>query len=272
MFRRRLGVYVVFVALVVLALAAASHAYAAEMSVGEWWDTTYGGTYGTFENVWTWESADFLSVTRPDELFKLQVELAGFANTNTFGWFDIATDPLNYNGAGNGYHEIFSGPDGAGVTKTVVLPQGPLLDFYLHTEENKTWHGFQPFDSVPDGYMDHMWLFSTTNADWLASQPDGYESGFLMAWEDQSHEFAIDPTAKHWVLENGLWVYDASQAGVAKWYAGGGSANEPDNQDMIVTLWGEGQGRQDVPEPGSLGLVAMALCGAIAAGRKRFAR
>jgi len=266
--------YVVFVALVVLALAAASHAYAAEQSVGEWWDTTYGGAYGTFENVWTWESADFLSVTRPDELFKLQVELAGFANTNTFGWFDVSKDPTDYNPTvlGNGYHEIFDGPASAGATNTVNLPQGPLIDFYLHTQENNTWHGFQPFDSNPDTYMDHMWLFSTTNANWIASQPGGYATAFLMAWEDATHNFIIDPTEKHWVLQGGVWVYDANQAGVAKWYAGGGSVNEPDNNDMIVTLWGEGQGQQAVPEPGSLGLVAMALCGAIAAGRKRFAR
>jgi len=201
----------------------------------------------------------------------LQVELAGYAGVNTYGWFDLSTDPTDYNpgGIGNGYHEIMAGADGAGTTKTVTIPMGALFDFYLHSGNGDTWHSFEPNESNPDAYNDHQWLFVSTNAAWTALHGSDYDVSYLQAWCDLPSDDTFDPTAKHWVKQGGEWVYDANQAGVAMWYTNG----EPDNNDMVLTFWtDEDLGREPVPEPGSLGLLAMALCGAVAAGRKRWAR
>jgi len=277
--------YVVFVFVLALA-AAASQAYGSEMSLKDWWEqptsyvvdgyaaSGYGLTYGSFDSCWQWLPLDVW--TDGTSVHTLQIEMAAMSNNNATGWFDLSTDATDYNpGAlGNGYHEIFAGTDSAPTTKTITIPQYSFFDFYMHTGEGKTWHSYQPNDSNPDTYMDHQWLFVSTNAAWTAlhdsETPGNDPVAYLQAWEDQSHNFTIDPTEKHWVKQGSQWVYDPnSQDGHPLWWTNG----EPDNNDMVLTFWTDKNlGQKPLPEPGSLGLLAMALCGGIAAGRKRWSR
>lgn len=265
---RRSGLGVVLALVVVL--AAASQAYASEISVGDWWDTTYSGTYGAFENAWAWVPYDIWS--DGTSLHTMQVEMAGYASVNTYGWFDLSTDPTDYNpgGVGNGYHEIMAGSDAAGTTKTVNIPLGAVFDFYLRSGDGDTWHSFEPLESNSDTYNDHQWLFVSTNAAWTALHGSiNNPVSYLQAWEDKPSAATYDPTEKHWVKQGTNWVYDENQTGVALWYTNG----EPDNNDMVLTFWTDKDlGGHPYPEPGSLGLLAMALCSAVVAGRKRWSR
>jgi len=269
MLRRQAGVWVVLVTLMVLAVA--SQAHAVELSVGSWWDANYGGGYGTFETAWAYTGFNVWSTlgTTGSQVDSLMVELAAWSNTNTEGWFDLAADPSIF--PGSGYHEIFSGPEGAGTTHSIVIPAFTTFDFYLSSPDG-IWHTDKALDPAPDIYSHHAWVFQSTNATWKGSQGSSYDTAYLIAWEDQfqGHD-EPDPSLKHWVQDiNGKWYYDSGQTGVAAWYTDG---NTPDNNDMVVAFWtADTNIGRPVPEPGSLSLLAMALCGAVAAGRKRFLR
>jgi len=263
MFGRQLGVYVVLAFLLMLVVATQAHA---EMSVADWWDTTYSGTYGSFDTAWAWDGSTIFSTA--NEYHTLQAEISAFAPDNSFGWFGIAGDPT-YPSAG--YHEIFAGSNSPYDSASVAIPPAAVFDFYLHTPEGNTWHSLEALDPNKDDYDYHSWVFKSTNASWNALHP-GYGDGYLIAFEDLNIDTNYDPTLAHWVQDvNGDWVYDANQAGVTKWHTN----SEPDNNDMIVSFWiqnGPIPPPNTVPEPGSLSLLAMALCGAVAAGRKRWSR
>jgi len=269
---RMLGV----VLMVVLVLVAVSHAYASEYSVATWWDHVqtdlnghptggYGdgsgslGTYGTFDNAWQYTAGELWH--DGNTYHELAVELAGYRNQNAFGWFDVSQDytdypvyhsgPNSFTYPGSGYHQIFSGPNSPLLTATAAIPAGTLFDFWMATPDNNTFHSANVLKSTTDAYSHHAWVFESLNSTWknlYASQ--GYTKAYMICWEDL-------PWGATW---------DPSTTNPKGWHTNG----EPDNNDMVVFFWTkEHVQHHEYPEPGSMALLSMALCGAIGVARKR---
>jgi len=268
--RGRLRVVFV-VAVVALVLSGVSQAYGSEISVAGWWDNgytfnsqftgDYDGTYGQFDAAWQWVPNYYWHNGKM--LDEMVAELAGWANGNSFGWFDMnydSTDPA-------GYHEVFAGADTPGTTaphSKSDIPKEALFDFYMKTATNgNIWHTANALKTFADSYNYHAWVFQSTNPTWIGLKGKDYDKAYMIAWEDVPYPgggFPWDPTYNDPTGNN--W------GGKPAWH----QAGEPDNNDQIVFLWAPstvGGGPDPYPEPGSLGLLSLALCSAIAVGRKR---
>jgi len=255
----------------VLVLSAMSQVYASEISLAGWWDDGYtfnsqftggyGGSLGSFDTCWKWTSNYYWHNGKM--LDKLSAELAGWANGNSFGWFDMNYD----NTDAAGYHEVFAGSDTPGTEASHIksdIPKEVLFDFYMKANSGDTWHTANALKTYPDAYNYHAWVFEWQGpSTWVSDKGSDYDKAYLIAWEDVHYPdggfswdpTSNDPTGNHW-------------AGNTAWH----QAGEPDNNDMMVFLWAPktiGGGPDPYPEPGSMALLSLALCSAIAVGRKR---
>ena len=254
MIRRSAGLYVVVVALFVLMVA--PQAGASEISLADWWD---GGHSTTFDNVWSWVDYDIWH--DGDTYQQMAVEMAGYSSTNSFGWFDLSYAGSSYALNSNGYTEIFAGGvSGGGTPVTVTIPSSTLFDWYMNSpdagDSGMTWHSNEYMESDPDPYFHHAWVFQSTDSAWIDQHDDpetdtDYSQAYMIAWED--------------LPQYATW-YPPDYGDSGAWHTNG----EPDNNDMVVMFWTqESMTGNPVPEPGSLVLLSMALCGVVGIHRKR---
>ena len=90
----------------------------------------------------------------------LNIEIAGYANSNAFGWYDIGTGAK---------HQLFSGPDSYGETATITVNSN--FGFYLDvtTTRNTYYTESSLNSSAPD--LQHFALFSEADGGfWVASE------------------------------------------------------------------------------------------------------
>jgi len=236
------------------AVAGAAHAY--ELSVADWWTTTYAPTYGSFASNWEWTVARDWS-DGSMENHSLEAEFAGYANTNQFGWLDYGTQPKTHN-------LIFDGgvyPGGPGAVVDVIIPSGAQFGFYLRTDElgGSYWNTNPTYDNYRDSYDYHAWVFE------YIGQDDGFlqgnEAAYLFGWEDLGGRNAQQPWVKQWKLQNDTWV-KTCWGGKEQWWTDtrGEGPCRSDNQDMIVIMRSKGYHYNvpPVPEPASLCLLGLA--------------
>jgi hypothetical protein len=96
----------------------------------------------------------FFAKDTPGSTAALKIEIAGFANSNTFGWFE--TDSAGtLLGA---QHELFSGPQGAGAVATFTPTS--YYGFYLTTPQGNTFYTLSSASTGEDdkGYQ-HFAVF-----------------------------------------------------------------------------------------------------------------
>lgn len=92
----------------------------------------------------------------------LMIEIAGFANTNRFGWFET-------NAAGSvvlNPQQLFSGPQGAGAVATFTPT--PYYGFYLTTQEGYTFYTLSSLGSDPGNQ--HFAVFRDGQSYWLGME------------------------------------------------------------------------------------------------------
>lgn len=169
----------------------------------------------------------------------LIIEQAGFANTNSFGIYDVS-NPANY-------VELMDGPSGAGaqtlvnimadgqvrvnLTDTGTFFAGNLFGFYLDVpDQGARWHSETGLNV--DG-IDHMATFAGNDSDVL--QLPGFSPGL---WQSTEYIFAFEDLLN------------------------GGDSDYDDFVVMVASI-------VPVPEPGSLALLALALAGIGASRRRR---
>jgi hypothetical protein len=94
----------------------------------------------------------FFAKDSPGSTAALKIEIAGFANSNTFGWF-VTNSAGTLLGA---QHELFNGPQGAGAVATFT----PTLyyGFYLTTPQHNTFYTLSSQGSDPG--IQHFAVFS----------------------------------------------------------------------------------------------------------------
>ena len=91
----------------------------------------------------------------PGSTAALKIEIAGFADRNTFGWFSITTDSQGNPVVGTP-NELFSGTEGAGAVATFTPTS--YYGFYLTTPQGNTFYTLSSQGSDP-GYQ-HFAVFS----------------------------------------------------------------------------------------------------------------
>lgn len=125
-----------------------------------------GGTdYGTLQ-YWGMGSGaadqDFYVGSTSASEVTLKLEIAGYAPSNVFGWYETATGIE---------HELFSGPDSAGATATITVGSG--FGFYLDVATTgNTYYTQSSLNSNPQ-YTDlqHFALFAEADGGfWVASE------------------------------------------------------------------------------------------------------
>jgi len=90
-------------------------------------------------------------------LAALQIEIAGNAGSNKFGWYELSNGNI-------ATHLLFDGPAGAGATATFA-PTGNY-GFYLETANNGTFYTQSTLYGSDKGNQ-HFALFQGNNAFWL---------------------------------------------------------------------------------------------------------
>jgi hypothetical protein len=93
----------------------------------------------------------------------LMLEIAGFRNTNVFGWFET-----NSTGTSLGTrHELFSGPEGVG-TPPITFTPTTYYGFYLTTQEHYTFYTLSSLGSDPGNQ--HFAVFQDGPSYWLGME------------------------------------------------------------------------------------------------------
>jgi hypothetical protein len=114
-----------------------------------------------------------LSPTVLDHPVTLEIEIAGWAGFNEFGWY-----------SGGVLHKLFQGSDGA-ILNTSFSATGNF-GFYLHTKANKYVFSESSLASVGgfsnyDRYKQHFTLFRETPAGTAGATADVYRIGAAAA-------------------------------------------------------------------------------------------
>ncbi len=140
---------------------------AAEVSVKNWWEAEFGA--GTYPGDGT--QVGHRWPNHLDAWYVMELEEAGSADTNIFGWYD-ATIPGNPGTT----HEIFAGADPVGATERVYFAGVDSFGFYINPRG-------------PAG--DPMYTEDGANADnfraaWVFNHPTAEFGGWIIAWEDRN--------------------------------------------------------------------------------------
>ncbi len=103
----------------------------------------------------------------------LQIEIAGLAGSNTFGWYNTA--------APGTLNQLFSGPQGAGATATFT--PSASYGFYFGTG-NGTFYTQSSNNPTGDTNLQFFALFQDTanGAYWLGMEDTPGGTGITMTW------------------------------------------------------------------------------------------
>ena len=138
-----------------------------EMSLDDWWESEFGpGTY----------PGDGIQVgdrwpNHLDAWYVMELEEAGSADTNIFGWYD-ATIPGNPGAT----YEIFAGADPVGATKRIYFDGVDSFGFYI----NPRGPSGDPMYTEDDANADNF------RAAWVFDHPTAEFGGWIIAWEDRN--------------------------------------------------------------------------------------
>lgn len=167
---------------------------------------------------------------------EIKFEYAGWANLNTFGWYDPGTGTK---------HQIMSGPDNyLSGTKTITfvppMAPGDSIGFYLTRGDGRTEYSQDALNAS----------LSLTEQRWVKvfNDPRGPSNGWILAWEDSSRP---SPDA---------FVPNPANDPLT-WHAGApAGSNEPDYNDMIVSFkWRPATGTPELSTVLLLGLSLVAV-------------
>jgi hypothetical protein len=230
-------------------------AAAREYSIWEWWtdqamtldDSTpvhppWGGAYSAYTHAQVWAQMDIGKETWvvPASPFNdgkttLRVEYAGWATSNTFGWYS-ATDGLN---------EIFNGAAAAGAVSLIDFSGATSpIGFYMTTPGGDTWYSESASNTDTST---HVRVFDDVVT------PDSW----ILAWEDKPM------TSTQPVVYNYANAWDETKEPL-KWYFETG--NEPDYNDMVLTFsWEE----RPTPELSTFALLGLSLVAVPVLRRRR---
>ena len=142
---------------------------AAEKTVQEWWEETFDITLYPYPGDGTQVGDRW-----PDQLdawYTMELEEAGSANDNKFGWYD-ATNEANPGST----HQIFAGPDAVEATKRVYFGGVDFFGFYIDPREP----GFDLMYTEDDANVDNF------RAAWVFDHPTAEFGGWIIAWEDRN--------------------------------------------------------------------------------------
>jgi hypothetical protein len=232
-------------------------AAAREYSIWEWWtnqaflndDVTpvvppWGGAYSAYTHDDVWNQMDIGKETWvvPVDPYNngkttLEIEYAGWENSNTFGWYDTGS-------AATG--QIFGGSDSAGAVATIDFSSyvGSSIGFYLGSPLGP-WYSESALNSDS---KTHVRVFKDVNI------PDSW----ILAWEDRTMDTPNYKYADAW---------DKTKEPL-KWYHEMGS--EPDYDDMILTFtWVDDDGNHKTPELSTILLLGLSLVAVPVLRRRR---
>jgi len=163
---------VVAVVVAVVLVAALIGPAAAETSVEAWWNAQPG--FGLYPGEGTQVGDRWPN--HLDAWYVMELEEAGSADTNIFGWYDATM-------AGNpgATHEIFAGADPVGATKCIYFDGVDFFGFYMDPRG-------------PGGHL--IYTEDNTNpADyrqaWVFDHPTAEFGGWVIAWDDIV--FGVEP-------------------------------------------------------------------------------
>lgn len=250
------------------AFSTASAARTGEYSVWEWWTNqayttdgltqispSWGNDYAalTHDDLWddyqilaqnqTWVVPDPSPWSTVDTHSVLEVEYAGWATNNVFGWYNpVLPDPITGGGV------IFSGPTGGGATVDIDFTGyvGESIGFYLTANPQGSYTWYSEADrNTTDNQTRHLRVFE---------HPD--EAGaWVLAWEDK-------PMSSIGYNYDDAW--DKDQAPL-EWYA----PTEPDYNDMILTFKWRIDGKLRTPEASTFLLLGLSLLAVPVLRRRR---
>ncbi len=254
--------------LAVFAALSISTAFAAETSVSTWWTSTSRGATNDFWCDFTnsWSNGHYQGgiFNNGDGAAQIRMEQAGWANSNTFGWFgwdgdgnpiDVAaTHRRNSASDSIGLYEIFGGTTPttwASLPGTTWNSQAPATwGFYLKSAENK-WYFSAPssvnslLGTAPSGTS---WAFENYRMQVFDDPAGGNDDAelesaenglqWVLCWEDRDST-ASNHTAFDMGYDN-TGTYDAPTPSM-RWSGLGTIGNiaaptEPDYNDMVITF------------------------------------
>jgi len=124
------------------------------------WGTTY---YSGTDSGGAFDPNYFFAKDTPGSTAALMLEIAGFKNTNVFGWF-VTNSAGTLLGA---KHELFSGPQGVG-TPPITFTPTTYYGFYLTTQEHYTFYTLSSLGSDP--LNQHFAVFQDGPSYWLGME------------------------------------------------------------------------------------------------------